>query len=624
MAHQLGSGGSKALSFGRTGGKNKMSFGDDDDDKGTAVGTHGSAHANLQPAAAHRDVKTVIRDDGTEFPQKLNNKVFVDGLPYIDPEEGPGIEDLLKQFVSEWRVGTAMHLAKKEGQGFGYLSFKSPHSVDVAVNVLNGRKFLGRALRVQVPKERKYGAHLNEGEAEQPELKPWVRGAGAQGGMATAGNTPYQRQALLSDLSNVSSPEIIREALKEYAPALEERVEQIKIMSNGRKAFVTMYAMDDVQGFVNFMNGFKLLGRRLGCEAAQPPGSLAFSTPRAARASGFDKKEDEAPADEEAQAAAAPAAAPAAKKHEATSHKIIAGANANKKFPMPDLLGGDDAAPAAPAAAAAAKAKPACGATHSGTGDKPSKYKYDDGGSSEIIIGNVTDDVSEQALRNHFNNCGRIKKVEILINPHTRQPMGLAKVEFAISAHARFAVENLNASRLGGATIRIDRPGSEETPFVMEGGIQPTTETDASGKTTTVYKEKKEEIDEEAYMKHYGVNNKEKFFAEAAAAAEEGGDDDDGDDGFETVPVSSSASQAKTKAKKEKRAATDKKARAQVKTQKEIDEEANAEGDDAEEGDAEDAPTKKKAKKEPAFSMEKTKGRQNEPKMNAKQKKRRQ
>jgi RNA recognition motif-containing protein len=394
-------------------------------------------------------MQTYIRDDGTEVPMKLNNKVFLDGLPYEEPATGPSMLDQLRDFCQDWKIGKVMALTKKPGQGFGYLAFRSPHSVEVAVKVLNGRKFLGRSLRVEEPKA-----------PRDPRDGGYTRPDG--------NNTPYERQVLLSDLSKISEPEVLREVIREYAPTLEPKVHTIKMVGGGRKAFVTLVDVDDVEPFVNFMHGFRLLGRTICAEAAKAPGALPFSRP-GSKAIPISHKFDGDDEDDEA-AAPAPKAGMSAVEAAMGNLGAISGSNANKKFPMPDMLG---VAGAAGTVVEDTKPKKSLK-----TGDHAPKYDLADQGSKELIVGNVPEDCTAADLKEHFKACGRVAKTEMIVNPHTREPMGLARVTFAIAGQAKHAAKTMDGSRLRGAALRVDREGDDEggdDNLVVAGpsGIQP-------------------------------------------------------------------------------------------------------------------------------------------------------
>lgn len=412
-------------------------------------------------------MQVVTNEHGSEVPQRLNNKVFIDGLPYeYKPEPGKAcLEEELTQFVQDWKVGKVMRLIKRDGQGFGYLAFRSPNSVEVAVRVLNGRKFLGRALRVEVPKPRDL-ERMNDVAA-----------------MKDHGKTSFARQVLLSDLAKSSQPEIIREILRDVAPQLEEKIETIKMTSNNRKAFLTLSSEGDVEPAVRFLNGYSMLGRNISAQQALAPGSLPYSkvtTPAARNVT----------SDNDAQ------------------HQQDTTTSLNKKTSFEDEDDDDLLIPlgAQPIATDATKktllARTTPGSTPSAA--KQTKYNLLEKGAADIYVGNLPEDITSEQVRKHFSACGVIKSCEVLVNPATRQSMGIAKIIFALPGYAKYAQENLHGSRLAGATLRVDR-GDEANA-------------DPISSTTVVSMNDDDEIDEDALLKHHGIRNKEAYFRGTSVA----------------------------------------------------------------------------------------------------------
>jgi RNA recognition motif-containing protein len=221
-----------------------------DAEEGTAKAGHTKRH-----------IQTVLTNDGTELPAKVNTKVFIDGLPYYEPKTGNSIEQSLTAFVEAWKVGKVVHFVKKEGQGFGYIAFRSPNSVETAINVLDGKKFMGRPLRVQKPKERAPDGSV-PGKKDD-----------------ALGQKSFVRQILLSDLPAHANADVLKEVIGEIAPDMGSKIERIKMAGKGRKAFVTMKSEADVDAAISFLNGFSLLGRIVAATKALPPGTLPFSNP---------------------------------------------------------------------------------------------------------------------------------------------------------------------------------------------------------------------------------------------------------------------------------------------------------------------------------------------------------
>ncbi|CCW59589.1 unnamed protein product [Phytomonas sp. EM1] len=406
---------------------------------------------------------TTITEDGTELPKKLNNKMFIDGLPY-QYTAGPGastLEDELFQFLTAWKVGKPLRLIKKPGQGFGFVVFKSPNSVPTAVKVLNGRKFLGRALRVEIPKPRDL-EKLNAG-----------------GGATAEEKDSFRRQVLLTDLAKVSQPEVIREVLRDIAPQLEQRLQSVKMTSRNRKAFLTFESEDDVEAAITFLDRFHLLGRRISAMRAAPPGSLPYSR-------------------------GGPKATPLTSMDGTPTMKQGDGVNGDEDYIIPlgadvSLLPGtknskDVVKPSAKASI------PFCetnGDSRSNSKGKNSKYDMLVKGSPEVYVGNLGEHITTQQLREHFESCGKMLSCEILVHPETHLSTGIAKIVFALPAYASYAQEKLHGSRLRGCVLRVDRGDDRSAPLASE--LPP--------------EEVAEEDDEDAYLAaRFGIKDKKSYF----------------------------------------------------------------------------------------------------------------
>jgi len=426
------------------------------------------------------NIQTTIDENGSEVPQRLNNKVFIDGLPYTHtPEPGKmSLEEELRMFVQDWKVGKVMKLIKRDGQGFGYLAFRSPNSVDVAVRVLNGRKFLGRPLRVEVPKPKQ----LEDLDASQS--------------IRDQGKTSFARQVLLSDLAKSSQVDLIREILKDVAPQLEAKIETIKMTSNNRKAFVTLASEDDVEPAVRFLNGFSLLGRNICAQRALAPGSLPFSkatagAPKAVVAS--EAPESNALLNRPAPNLAAPAS--------------------NSRMTFDEEEEADMFVPLGSSAKVASSAEPKgkitevtskkLSASTAAVDGKTSKYDLLDKGPSEIYVGNLPEDLTEGQLRKHFSACGNIKTCSLIMNPNSKTSTGIAHIEFTLPAYAKYALDHMHGSRLGGNSIRVDR-GEEANPEATTSTVISTNDEDT--------------IDEDGFIKHYGIRNKDAYFRNTSVA----------------------------------------------------------------------------------------------------------
>jgi RNA recognition motif-containing protein len=472
-----------------------------------------SLSSSLQTPAT--TMKTTVNSSGSEIPQRLNNKVFIDGLPFHHtPKPGEGsLEDQLAQFAQDWKIGRVMRLTKKDGQGFGYLAFRSPNSVDVAIRVLNGRKFLGRHLRVEAPKPSAHG-----GDAFDNNNNNNIDAAGGahhHGLSSLAGAANYNRQILLSDLAKIAQPEVIREILRDVAPQLEERLVAIKMASGNRKAFLTLRDEADVEPGVRFLNGLSLFGRNVCAEKAMPPGSLPYSkakplkpavttaagtTPFSGAAKTSPNEDDDGPVD-----------------------LVPLGA---KPLPNPTAL-----KPVATGSTPVKSAPPVQLRTIA------AKYNPADRGSAEIYVGNVSELTTAAQLRTHFSTCGLIHTCELMYNPTTKLPLGIARIEFAAPSGAAVAQQSLHGSRLNGAVLRVDRGGESSAPLASE---------ELSKAVQQRRQREEDEIDEDAFLEHHGVRNKKKYF-EGSSKKRSGANDDSS---FEVV--SGKRKQAKTEAGRQK------------------------------------------------------------------------
>ncbi|CBZ23965.1 putative RNA-binding protein [Leishmania mexicana MHOM/GT/2001/U1103] len=444
--------------------------------------------SNAAKSGPRTHVITTVTASGTELPKKLNTKVFIDGLPYTYAAEPgkPTLEEEVLQFASAWKVGKPLRLIKKPGQGFGFLVLQSPNSVSTAVRVLNGRKFLGRTLRVEEPKPK-----------DLEKMKDI-------GGMKDMGKDSFRRQVLLTDLAKVAQPEIIREVLRDVAPQLEKKLEAIKMTSQNRKAFLTFETEAEVTPAITFLDGFHLLGRRISATKAAAPGSLPYShgvVRTSHGAGGLAGKST---------AAVSPAAGGPA----------VAEADDDEELTVMPL----GLEPAKVASAVTRRCAHVENASASATGaasnvtGRTEKYNLLDDGPKDIYVGNVGEDVTEAMLRQHFAPCGAIRKCEILVHPETHLSIGIAHIEFALPAYAAYAQERYHGSRLRGCVLRVDRGETASGPLVAE--LPP--------------EEAEEDYDEDVYMERYGVKDKRKYFKGTSVAAAMGADpnaDDDEDDG---------------------------------------------------------------------------------------------
>ncbi|CAD2213374.1 nucleolin [Angomonas deanei] len=435
-------------------------------------------HAPPTPKAYEpASVVTTTTDSGTELPKKLNSKVFIDGLPYeYKPEPHQmTLEEEIFNFVTAWKVGKPVRFIKRPGQGFGFLLFKSPNSVPVAVRVLNGRKFLGRTLRVEEPKLKDQGTVESEPSARD------------------AGKDSYSRQVLLSDLAKVAEPDIIREVLRDVAPQLEGKLETIKMTSKNRKAFLTFSSPEDVTAAVNFLDGFHLLGRKVSAIPAAAPGTLPYS-----RVPIRTNTDDKGP----------------------SRTKMTTDEGDNDAFETVVVPLGVTAPVGAKPHQSKAAAAPVADSRGSNRTGVTEKYNLLDNGPREVYVGNIGENVTVQQLRQHFSNCGKIESCELIVNPNTGLLTGVGKVTFTLPAYAAYAKEHCHGSILRGNTLHVDRGDEANTRLTADHDD-----------------EEKDAYDEDEYLRRHGVKDKEAYFKGTAVGAEMGleGDDEDGEADFTVV-----------------------------------------------------------------------------------------
>jgi len=498
----------------------RVVFSDSDDDNGTQpLAAKGpKQHQRGAPAGSPGNVATAVSTGpkttptmltpaGTEVPARVNNKVFVDGLPYFEPAgEAGSLERQLAEFVTAWKVGKMVHLTKKPGQGFGYIAFRSPESVDVAVRVLNGKKFLNRFLRVEVPKPpAALRDMLADGEPDQKVCaSPQARADAAS----------FARQVLISDLPPHAQPDILRQVLAEYCPALETSVSLIKMTSRNRKAFVTLDTEAQAAELARFLKGFTVLGRRVDAQLAMPPGSAPFAAAVMRRWQ------------EQLEAAAAqpqPVASDSALEvvpRDAVAARFappvdVVKSNARKAYPMPDLVssapeaGSRRARDAAPFDRVAAPRRPP--APH----EANPACRFNQRGSRVVYIANVSPDVTEGRLRQHCSAAGALRRCTMQLAPDGT-PTGIATLEYALPAEARACVERLDGSMLAGAPIQIERDG-DEGAAAPDWQARIVATTARAGRNRAADEPDEEEM--ERFVRKYGAHGGKRIFAEAMGAA---------------------------------------------------------------------------------------------------------
>ncbi len=80
-----------------------------------------------------------------------------------------------------------------------------------------------------------------------------------------------------------------------------------------------------------------------------------------------------------------------------------------------------------------------------------------------IFVGNLDFGVTEDSLRQLFEEYGAVERVSIIRDRDTGQPRGFAFVEMTDAAEADRAIAALNGTNLGGRAINVNeaRPRAE-------------------------------------------------------------------------------------------------------------------------------------------------------------------
>jgi len=82
---------------------------------------------------------------------------------------------------------------------------------------------------------------------------------------------------------------------------------------------------------------------------------------------------------------------------------------------------------------------------------------------TNIYVGNLPREVTEEDLRKAFEEFGEIASVAIIKDRFSGQSRGFGFVEMPTEAEAQAAIESLNGKELKGRELRVDaaRPRSE-------------------------------------------------------------------------------------------------------------------------------------------------------------------
>jgi RNA recognition motif-containing protein len=82
---------------------------------------------------------------------------------------------------------------------------------------------------------------------------------------------------------------------------------------------------------------------------------------------------------------------------------------------------------------------------------------------TNIYVGNLPFDISEEQLQQAFAEFGAVERVSIVTDRATGQPRGFGFVEMPNDTEAQAAIQGLNGKDLGGRTLNVNvaRPKTE-------------------------------------------------------------------------------------------------------------------------------------------------------------------
>lgn len=89
-----------------------------------------------------------------------------------------------------------------------------------------------------------------------------------------------------------------------------------------------------------------------------------------------------------------------------------------------------------------------------------------------IYVGNLSYELTEDELRQAFEQFGRVSSVSILKDRYTGQSRGFGFVEMPAKAEAQAAIEGLNGKDLKGRALKVNeaRPRSDDRQGDRKGG----------------------------------------------------------------------------------------------------------------------------------------------------------
>ena len=80
-----------------------------------------------------------------------------------------------------------------------------------------------------------------------------------------------------------------------------------------------------------------------------------------------------------------------------------------------------------------------------------------------IYVGNLSNEVTEEDLKQAFETFGEVESVKIIKDKYTNRSKGFGFVEMASKAEGQSAIDGLNGTELKGRTLKVNeaRPRTE-------------------------------------------------------------------------------------------------------------------------------------------------------------------
>jgi cold-inducible RNA-binding protein len=89
---------------------------------------------------------------------------------------------------------------------------------------------------------------------------------------------------------------------------------------------------------------------------------------------------------------------------------------------------------------------------------------------TKVYVGNLPYDVTQEALKSHFETQGKVSDVHIVIDKYTDKPRGFAFVTMEDTAGMTAVLAHLDGQEFGGRTLKINEARPRENATGGPGG----------------------------------------------------------------------------------------------------------------------------------------------------------